>query len=49
MTKEFECLTLLISKLQVEQDEVPFEDYIKVEDEHNIEVEYHMLDLVDLA
>jgi hypothetical protein len=49
LTKESKDLALLISKLQLGHGEMPFEDYLIMEDEDNIEVEYCMLELVDLV
>ena len=36
-------------KIKLGQDEMPFEDYLKMEGEGIIEVEYCMLELVDMA
>ena len=42
MTKEVEDLALFISKLQFGQDEILYKDYMIMEGEDNVEVEYHM-------
>jgi hypothetical protein len=49
LIKESEDLTLLISKLHLGSDEMPFEEYVVVESEDIIEAEYCMLELVDMA
>jgi hypothetical protein len=47
--KESEDLALLISKLQLGSDEMPFEEYVVMEGEDIIEAEYCMSELVDMA
>ena len=42
LTKESEDLTLLISKLQLGSNEMPFEEYVVMEGEDIIEAEYCM-------
>ena len=49
LTKDSKDLALLISKLQLGQDEMPFEDNLIMRDEDIIEVEYYMLELVNTA
>ena len=39
----------LISKLQLGQDELPFEDYLMMKGEDIIEAKYCMLELVDMT
>ena len=48
-TKEYVDLAPLISKLQFGQGEMPFEDYLIMEGEDIIEVEYCMLEVVDMT
>jgi hypothetical protein len=49
LTKESKDLALLISKIQLRQDEMPFEDNLIMKDEDIIEVNFYMLELVDMA
>ena len=49
LTKEYEDLALLRSKLQLGQDEMPFVDFLIMEGEDIIQVEYCILELVDVA
>ena len=42
-------LALLISQLELGQDEMPFEDYLIMEDEDIMGAQYCMLVLVDVA
>ena len=49
LIKEFENLALLISKLQLGSDEMPFEEDVVMEGEDIIEAEYCMSELVDMA
>ena len=49
LTEESKDLALFISKLQLGQYEMPFEDYFIMESKDIINVEYCMLELVDVA
>ena len=49
LIKESKDLALLISKLQLGSDEMSFEEYVVMEGEDIIEVEYCMSELVDMT
>ena len=49
LIKESEDMALLISKLQLGSDEMPFEENVVMEGEDVIEAEYCMSELVDIA
>jgi hypothetical protein len=49
LIKESKDLVLLISKLHLGSDEMPFEAYVVMEGEGIIEAEYCMSELVDMA
>ena len=49
LIKEYQDLALLISKVQLGQDEMPFEDYLTMKGEDIIGAKYCMSELVDMA